>query len=115
MLNGYKQFHNLDGFGPQDATTMSLQEKYRALRVINIIKEKRCGKINGSTCAYGIFQRTNIPWEEATSPTIALEALFASLLIDAHTVRAVHNFDVLGAYLHALLPDDKVLHMNLDG
>ena len=45
------------------------------------------------------------------SPTIALEALFASLLIDAHEGRAVQTFDIPGAYLHTSLPYYKVVHM----
>ena len=42
---------------------------------------------------------------------ISLEALFASLFIDAHEGRAVHKFAVTGSYLNASLPDDKVVHM----
>ena len=53
MLNEYKQLHYLDVFGPQDATIVSLQKKYKALRSVNLIKEKRCGKIKIITCAYG--------------------------------------------------------------
>ena len=44
-------------------------------------------------------------------PTIKLEALFASLFIDAHEGRSVHTFDVLGLYLHTSLSGDKVVHM----
>ena len=47
-------------------------------------------------------------------PTIALEALFVSLLIDAHEGRSVQTFDVPGAYIHASLPDDKVVHMKFE-
>ena len=38
MLNMYKQLHNLDVLGSQDATIMYRQEKYRALRDVNLIK-----------------------------------------------------------------------------
>ena len=44
-------------------------------------------------------------------PTIELEALFESLLIDSHEGISVHTFDVPGAYLYASRPDDKVVHM----
>ena len=36
-------------------------------------------------------------------------------MIDAHEVRAVHNFDVLGAYLHVSLPADNVAHIKFEG
>ena len=115
MFNWYKQLHNLDVFGAQDATIISLQEKYRALRGVNLIKEKRCGKIKERTCADGIRQLTYISQEEATLPTITPGALFVLLLIDAHGGRVLHTFDVMGAYLHTSLPDDKVVHMKLEG
>ena len=49
------------------------------------------------------------------SSTIVLEALFASLLINSHEGRAVQTFDVPGEYIHASLPDDKVVHMKFEG
>ena len=115
MLNEYKQFHNLDIFGTQDATIMSRQKKYRAIRAVNLIKEKLCGKIKGRTCADGSCQCIYIPIEEETLQTIALESLFVSLLIDDHKGRSVHTFDVPGAYLHGSLPNDKVAHMKFEG
>jgi len=75
--------------------------KRRALRAINLIKEKRCGKIKGRTCADGSSQRKYVPREEASSPTIALESLMVLLMINAHEERDVVIFDVPGAYLHA--------------
>ena len=72
MLNEYKQLHKLDVFGTQEATIMSHQGKYRALRAVKHIKEKWCGKIKGRTCADGSRHHTYIPREEATSQTIAL-------------------------------------------
>ena len=115
MLNYHKQFYNLDVFGTQDATIMSRQGKYRALRAVNLIKEKRCGKIKRINCIDGSCQRTYILQEEATSPNIALEPLFASLLIDDHEGRALQTFDILGSYLHASIPDEKVVHMKFEG
>ena len=62
-------------------------------------------------CTDGSRKHTFIPLEEAMSPTIALEVLFVSLLIDYHEGRAVQTFYIMGAYLHASLTDDKVVHM----
>ena len=47
--------------------------------------------------------------------TTALEAIFASLLIDAHEGRALQTFDVAEEYLHESPPNDKVLQMNFKG
>ena len=72
MLNEYKKLHNIYVFGTQDTNIMSHQEKYRSLRDVNLIKEKRCGKIKERTCADRSCQRTYIPREEATFTTIPL-------------------------------------------
>ena len=49
------------------------------------------------------------------SPTIAIEALFESLLIDSHEGIPVQAVHVPGAYLYASLPDDKVVQMKFEG
>ena len=94
---------------------MYWQEQYRALRAVNIIKQKWYAKIKGRTFAHGIPQRTYIRIEESMSPTISLEAIFALLIIDAHESISVHTFDVPGAYPHTSLPDDKVVHIKYEG
>ena len=69
------------------------------LRAINLIKEKRCGKIKGRTCADGSSQHKYVPREEASSPAIALESLMALLMINAHKGRDVGIFDIPATYL----------------
>ena len=68
----------------------------------------------GRTCADGRLQRDYVSGEEATSPTIALELLFALLIIDAHKCRAVQTFHIPGEYLYASLPDEKLVHMKFE-
>ena len=67
-----------------------------------LVKRKIIGKFKGKTCADGRPQRCYIPKEDASSPKISLEALFSSLIIDAHERRDVEIFDVPGAYLNAV-------------
>ena len=38
---------------PQDPSKLTREEKSRALEAVNLIKEKRNGKIKGRTCADG--------------------------------------------------------------
>ena len=61
-----------------------------------------------------LLNETITPREEATLPTIALEALFESLIIGAHEGSAVHTFDFPGAFLHASLHDDKIVNMKFE-
>ena len=43
--------------------------------------------------------------EDLASPTILLEAIFSSLVIDANEGRDIANFDIPGAYLHSNIPE----------
>jgi len=45
--------------------------------------------------------------ESYSSPTVSLEGLLASLVIDVIEKRKGEIFDAPGAYLHANMPDDK--------
>jgi len=92
---------------------MYKQKRY-TLRAINLINEKRCGKIKGRTCVDGSKQRSYIPKEETSSPAIGLEAFFELLLIDVFEDRSMQTFDVPGAYLHADLPKDKNVYMRVE-
>ena len=78
---------------------------------MNFIKQKICGNIKSRTCTDESPRRDYISREEATSPTISLERLFVSLMIDIHKGRAVQNFDISGTYLHDQLIEDKKFSM----
>ena len=41
------------------------------------------------------------------SPTLLIEGLFTTLVIDAYEVRGVATFDIPGAYLHVDMPKNK--------
>ena len=117
MLSEYKQLNEgpMPGkpvFGCIDPTTITREEKRRALEAVNLIKKKRCGKIKGRTCADGSKQKRYLKHGESiSSPTVSLEAIVGTLLIDANEGRDVAIFDVPGAYLQAEMPKEKKLLM----
>ena len=115
MFKEYKQLDDLTVLGRLNPEMVTLEQKRMALRAINLIKEKRCGMIKGRTCANGSTQRKYIPREEASSPTLSLEALMALLLINAFEERDTAVFDVPGAYLHAEMPDNKFVILKIEG
>ena len=115
MFKEYKQLDDMKVLRRARKIDLTIDNKRRALRAINLIKDKRCGKIKGRTCADGRPQRAYTPREEASSPTIALESLMATLLLDAHEERDVAIFDVPGEYLHAELPKDKFMLLKREG
>ena len=77
---------------------LSGSDKEKALDAVNLIKNKRDGTIKGITCANGNKQIKYLSKGEIiASPTVLLETLFTTLLIDTYEERDVTSFDVPGA------------------
>lgn len=108
VLKEFAQLHDRDTFEPKHADELTMEQKKVALNLITLVTEKRSGQIKGRACADGRKQRRYIRKEEVTSPTIQLESLMLTLLIDAYENRDVATADVVGAYLMANM-DDFVL------
>jgi hypothetical protein len=111
LYKEFLQLHDLGVFEGQHATALTRDERRAALRAINLIKEKRCGKIKGRTVADGSQQRSLYSKEETTSPTVSTDALMLSIMIDAYEMRDVATADVTGAYLHADQDDFTLLKL----
>ena len=121
MLSEYRQLNKgpMPGkpvFGCIDPRDLTLEDKKRALEAVNLIKKKKCGKFKGRTCANGKKQKKYLKHGESiASPTVSLEAIIGTLLIEVREGRDVAIFDVPGAYLHAEMPGDKKLLMVFRG
>ena len=115
MFKEYKQLDDLEVLGSLNPDLLTPDQKRNALRAVNLIKIKRCGKVKGRTCADGSPQRKYVSRDEDTSPTLSIEALMGLLLINAFEGRDVVIFDVPGAYLHAKIPDSKFAILKIEG
>ena len=99
MLKQYKQLYKgpLEGktvVTPIDSDTLSYKDKNKSLEAVNLIQEKRNGIIKKRTCADCIEQKRYLKeGERISSPTVSLEALFFTLIFDAHEGREVSTFD----------------------
>ena len=101
---------------PIDAKSISKREKEEALEAVNLIKKKRCGKVKFRSCANGSEQWKYLREDEnIASPTLQLESLFISMMIDVLEGRDIAIFDIPGAYLHAEMPEDKIVLMKFRG
>ena len=98
---------------PRDATTLSRSEKYSTLKYLMFRKEKRCGKVKGRGCADGRKQQLYKSKEETSSPTVRVESLFLSSMIDAKEDRKVITCDIPGAFMQATI--DEQLFLKFDG
>ena len=97
----------------QLAGQLTTAQKKAALRYLMFLKQKRCGHTKGCGCAYGQKQCLWKNKDETSSPTISVEALFITCLIDAKEGRDIATCDVPGAFMHANI--DEVIHLCLDG
>jgi hypothetical protein len=111
LFDEFLQLHDLTVFRAQDAKGLTKEQNKAALRAINVIKEKRCGKIKGRTVAGGRAQRNLYTKDETASATVATDALLLSILIDAKERRDVATAHVSGAYLRADMKDFTLLKM----
>ena len=68
---------------------------------------KSSGKLKGKMCSNGSPHRKFVPRKESKFPTITLEGLLSTIVIDAHEDSKVATFDVPGAYLQTDLPKDE--------
>ena len=75
------------------------------LRSISLIKKKRCGKMKGRTVADRRKQKLWIPKEEEASPTVNLETLTMSLIVDVFEGRDIAIVDIGGALRRRLRCD----------
>jgi hypothetical protein len=105
MMAEFAQLQNLSVYRPLDPTKLTPKQKRNALRSINLINEKRNGRLKGRTDAVDRPQGVLYQKSDITSPTVSSDALMLSLLIDAHEGRDVATADVVGAYLRAFMDE----------
>jgi hypothetical protein len=77
------------------------------------LKQKQDGTVKGRGCADGRKQREYVTKEEASSPTVAIESVMLSCVIDAKENRDVGTVDLPGAFMQADMED--TVHMKLEG
>ncbi|KAI2501302.1 Reverse transcriptase (RNA-dependent DNA polymerase) [Fragilaria crotonensis] len=108
LLAEFSQMQDLTVYEPIDPATLTREQKRMALRAINLVQQKRCGRFKGRTVADGRPQRNLYDKSETASPTVSTDALLLTILIDAYERRDVGTADIVGAYLKAQM-DDFVL------
>jgi len=107
----YAQLDSLSVFTPRDASMLNWNEKKEALRTIDLIKKKRCGKVKGRSVVDGRDQREQYSKAETSSPAITFESLIATFVVDAYEQRDVATSDVSGAFLKAKQKDYVLLRL----
>ncbi len=106
-----QQFNTYGVFEPKSADELADDDKKKALASLIFLKEKRNGYIKAKSCANGSKQREHIAKEEAAVPTVALESVFITAVIDTKEHQKVVTIDIPGAFLHANNEDYVIMKM----
>jgi hypothetical protein len=83
VVSEMQQLHNESVIEPKKANMLTREEKHKALQYLMFLKKKRCGRIKGRECADGRKQRFYKTKEETSAPTVVVEAMMLSSIIDA--------------------------------
>ena len=77
------------------------------MATIFFLTQKRDGRIKGRACADGSKQRTFMTKEEAASPTVSMETMSLTSVIDAKEGREVAVIDIPNAFIQTRIEDEK--------
>ena len=108
-----QQLHDRKVMQPINRKDLSPAQKREALGYLMFLKKKRCGTIKGRGCVDGRKQWAYITKEESTSPTISMEAVFLTAVIDTWENCKVVVLDVLGAFMQVDM--DELVHVQIQG
>jgi len=98
MIREYEQLEGLEVFTPVESKRLTYQQKKDSLNTIDLIKEKRCGKIKGKTVCDGRKQQHIYSPEDVSSPALSQDVFFATLAIDSLEKRYIATSDIAGAF-----------------
>ena len=101
MTKELTQKHNMSVFRLIKQDTHTYDNKKNALLLIMFLKEKRDSSVKACMCANGCKQKDDT-WSKpkTMSPTVAMESVFITAVIDTDEGRGVACFDHPGAFLH---------------
>ena len=97
------QIHVMDTYDPIIKSSLTIEYRRKSLASLVFIVEKRNGDIKVSKVADGSKQRTyhGCDKSDGSSPTVLMDSIFLTGVVDAHEMRAIAILDIDNAFLHA--------------
>jgi hypothetical protein len=105
VLKELQQLHDRKVVEPVQSSTLNRERKRKALTYLMFLKQKRCGKVKGRGCADGRKQREFLGKDETSSPTVSIETVMLTSIIDAQEGRDVATVDIPGAFMQVDMDD----------
>ena len=113
MVAEMQQLHDHGVIVPKHTNMLTHEEKWQSLKYLILLKQKHCGWIKGCGCVDGWKQCIYKTKEETSAPTMSLESLFLSCIIDAKEGQKVATCDIPGAFMQADIIE--IIHVKLEG
>jgi hypothetical protein len=102
-----KQLHFRNKFKPKHWRKLSQVQRQTVLESYMFLKQKWDGKIKGRTVAGHNRQGGYISKEDASSPTLAMESVLLSCIIDAEEERDVAVVDIPNTFVQTRVENEK--------
>jgi hypothetical protein len=102
-----KQLHLRNAFKSKHWRELTHSQRHAVLESHVFLKEKRNGAKKARTVAGGNKQQGCVRKEDASSPTVAVELVSLSCIIDAEEGRDVAVVDVPNAFTQTRVEDEK--------
>jgi hypothetical protein len=112
LITELRQLDTRKVLNPVNGRLLSKEDKRKTLNYLMFLKVKRTGIIRGTGCADGRKLQSLITKENASSPTVSLESLLLTCVIDAMGRRHVATTDIPGAFMHADM--DELVHIRFE-
>ena len=102
-----KQLHDWGVFKPIHPKNLSTSERRKILESLMFLVGKRDGTIEAWTCANGSAQRARMGKDDALSPTLSMEAIMLTAVIDAIEEKHVITVDIPNAFVQTDVSTDN--------
>ena len=108
IIKEMKKFHDREVVKLLLPREITPTVKVTALEYLIFLKKKRDGTIKGRSCADGRPQRLYKSKDETSSPTVYIESIFLTAIVDEHEERDVAVVDICGVFLQTKASDGTI-------
>ena len=97
------QIHAMDTYDPISKSLLTIEDRRKALASLMFVTQKSNVDIKARKVAYGSKKRTYDGYNnsDVSLPTVSMESIFLTGVVDAHEKRAIAILDIANAFLHA--------------
>ena len=103
-----RQLHDRTCFEPVSIAEMTPDEKKKAVEALMFLTEKRDKSIKSRLVYNGKPTRSWLSKEDTSSPTVTMEGIFLTAIIDAKEGRDVLSADIPNAFIQTPMPEAEV-------